>query len=61
MVTNPIEDNGNQGNSSFSNANNYGEIESRSSNLNIKQFHHSTTINYVKALLEKWNADIYFL
>ena len=62
--TNPIEDNGNQGNSlDFPNANNYGEIgKVEVVTWNIKQFpQHSTTINYVKALLEKWNADIYFL
>jgi len=62
--TNPIEDNGNQGNSlDFPNANNYGEIgKVEVVTWNIRQFpQHSTTINYVKALLEKWNADIYFL
>jgi len=62
--TNSIEDNSNQGNSlDFPNANDYG-VTGRVEVVtwNIRQFpQHSTTINYVKALLEKWNADIYFL
>ena len=62
--TNSIEDNGNQENSlDFPDANDYGgtgRVEVVT--WNIRQFpQHSTTINYVKALLEKWNADIYFL